>query len=86
MSGKSVLGGLSALQWKKKKLTNILISLLVPFGAEQPPHVLGRAVIPRLWAKSQIRARQNSPGRVGWSLAPCVFTGRKLRNHWRFER
>lgn len=72
MSGKSVLGGLTALQWKKK-LTNILISLLVPFGAKQPPHVPGRAVIPRLEAKSQIRARQHSPGTVGWSLVLGVF-------------
>lgn len=83
MSGKSVLGGLSAFQWKKDILTNILVSLLVPSGAEQQPRVLG-AVIRRPRAKSRVGARQHSPTWGGLELGPVCFTGREHRDH--FER
>lgn len=53
MSGKSVLGGLTAFQWKKSTLTNILVSSLVPSGAEQQPRAL-RSGIRRPWAISKL--------------------------------
>lgn len=76
MSGKSVLGGLTAFQWKKKILTNILISWLVPSGAEERPRVLGRSVTWRLWAKARISARQRSPAQRGLERGPRFYRGK----------
>lgn len=63
MSGKSVLGGLTAFQWKKiNKYSYFFVS---PFQSRAAAMCWGRAVLWMLWDKPV----QGSTARAGWAGA-----------------